>query len=130
MLVEKFEFIPHEQGTFLLQLNGHMIAEHFYNLEAEFEPFIQIDVCSHCYNPGCSDHGFIEVLNFDHYIVWKKPLDAKSASIHREFQSSSTFNQGTLFWAKEMYIELISLVHQMNRSTVGSWGAKPTIMDL
>ncbi|MCQ4088405.1 hypothetical protein [Saccharibacillus sp. JS10] len=130
MLVEKFEFIPREQGTFLLKLNGHVVAENFYNLEAEFEPFIQIDVCSHCHHPGCSDDGFIEVLNFDHYVVWKKSLDAKSASIHRDFQSPSTFDQGTLFWAKEMYIELINVVHQMNRSTIGCWGTVATLMDL
>jgi hypothetical protein len=130
MLVEEFELVPHEEGTFFLKLNGNIIAEYFYNLEAEFERLMQIDVCSHCYYPGCSDNGFIEVFDFNNYIVWKEPLSSKYASSHREFQSHSNFIQGIVFWTRAKYIEFTSLIKQMNRSIINCFGSKPTLIDL
>lgn len=48
MVVEEFELVHHEEGTYFLRVNKYIIADYFYNLEAEFGSLIQIDVCSHC----------------------------------------------------------------------------------
>lgn len=130
MLVEEFELVPHEEGTFFLKLNGNIIADYFYDLDAEFERLIQIDVCSHCYYPGCSDNGFIEVLHFNNYVVWKEPLSSRYTSSHREFQAHSKFDQGTVFWTRAKYIEFTSLISQMNRSITNCFGSKPASIDL
>ncbi|MBB3151698.1 hypothetical protein FHS16_001744 [Paenibacillus endophyticus] len=130
MVVEEFELVHHKEGTYFLRVNKNIIADYFYNLEAEFGSLIQIDVCSHCYYPGCSDFGFIEVIDFNKYIIWKEPLSSKYVSSNREFQSNLRFNQGTIFWTRAKYIEFITLMKQMNRNTNDCFGAKPTVIDL
>lgn len=130
MIVFNYEIIPHTEGTYFLKLNGDIVANYFYDLNSEFDSLIQVDVCSHCFYPGCSDHGFIEVVDFDPFIVWKEPLNSKYSSSNREFNPIECVSVGTIVWPKSKYNEFVSEITHLNRSTSNSFGLRAKAIDL
>ncbi|MCR8842641.1 hypothetical protein NQ117_03015 [Paenibacillus sp. SC116] len=130
MRVNTFELIPHKEGTFQLRLNEAVIAEYFYDLESNFDSLIQVDVCSHCYYPGCSDYGFVEVIDFDGYVVWKEPMNSKYVECNREFFPPAPLHSGSIVWSKSRYEELISKLNLIERNTTNCRGSKATFTDV
>ncbi|WNR43661.1 hypothetical protein [Paenibacillus roseipurpureus] len=130
MMVNEYELVPHIEGTFYLKLNGVIIADYFYHLESEYDSLIQLDVCSHCYYPGCSDYGYLEVIDLDTHIAWKEPMKSKYSFSNRDFEPVQSLINGTIVWAKPKYNEFVSVLNQMNRSTIRCFGTRVEGIDI
>jgi hypothetical protein len=102
MKVKTYELIPNIEGTFKLIINGDIFSNNFFDLNLEWN-LVQVDVCDHCFVPGCSDQGYVEVLEIHDQIVWKEPLNKKFRFANREFTAASGLRIGSLFWDKELY---------------------------
>lgn len=113
--VQNYKIVPTPNDTFQLYVNGQLITQNLYDLGAELN-MIQIDVCEHCFYPGCSDSGYVEVLDLGEYVVWKEPLRNQYSSLNREFMAASGIRYGSIFWSRELYTALQQEIQSLGRT--------------
>ena len=82
-----------------LLLNGLLFATNIPTIFT-IENLIQIEICSECFEPGCSSGGYVQVFDENELIIWKEPLNEIS-NIREE--PAQELRHGTVFWERELY---------------------------
>ncbi|WP_206669688.1 hypothetical protein [Paenibacillus luteus] len=82
-----------------LLINGICISANFPR-KLEADPLVQIDICSECFEPGCTTGGYVQVFEQDNYVIWKEPYDKDKAN---DVEPASGIRAGTIFWDSDQY---------------------------
>lgn len=109
MRVVIYELVPWASGltsaglnniaSHKLLINGICISANFPQ-KLEPNPLLQIDICSECFEPGCTTSGYVQVFEQDNYVIWKEPYDKEKAN---DVESASGIRAGTIYWESKQY---------------------------
>ncbi len=117
MKVKQFELHPNSDTyTYQLIINDKLISKRISNLYVNGN-FAQIEVCEQCCEPGCSDSGYVEILEIDDIIIWKEPFQSKAYDYYCDYIDPQGLKYGPIFWTKEKYNQFI---YELNKDSSNS----------
>jgi len=68
---------------------------------------LQLDnFCDHCFSVGCGGGGYVQILKFDDFILWKEPIICNSNDEGLYF-SAQGLRCGTIFWPQDLYFQFL-----------------------
>ncbi|NOU92128.1 hypothetical protein GC093_02610 [Paenibacillus sp. LMG 31456] len=111
MKVQEYKLIRNEKSpTYQLIINNELIANRFLEVDLK-GTFMQLDVCEMCDSQGCSDMGYIEILEEANTIIWKEPLNTHIDVEYWQYQAASGLRVGTIFWSIEDFKNLCNITN-------------------
>lgn len=84
-------------------MNGLKVSRNNFCHELE-DNMLQIDVCEECFTSGCASGGYVEIINCDHFVIWKEPCTYYLDDYWKShYTPAYGLKQGTIFWPKDLY---------------------------